>query len=79
MEWFQEGREIEIGGRMLMHKINHRHVLLIRNVLTSDFGYYTCKASNFLGRGQQSIHLSGTTHACFRTMNLLCTSIAPNQ
>lgn len=53
---------------MLLDATNHRHmetfgnkhVLILRNVRETDFGNYSCQASNSLGGERDYIDVSGT-------------------
>ena len=42
-----------------LQKHGHRHTLTIPTVMDSDFGNYTCRASNIHGVGEKNLEVSG--------------------
>nr|CAH7752768.1 unnamed protein product [Callosobruchus chinensis] len=57
--WLKGEVPVPIDSRVLALVDGDKHTLLIRNVQRSDFGIYTCRATNDLGQGEQHIQLSG--------------------
>jgi len=60
VRWFKGGSEVQESEKV---KVNHRggrHDLTFRQIERSDFGEYTCRASNEIGSsGDKSVKLSG--------------------
>lgn len=48
--------------RLIIDKRGAKHSLIIRNVKASDFGNYTCKATNPLGTDRGTVQLTGRPH-----------------
>lgn len=60
VEWFFEGEPLKSFGSRVVQKIKGQdHLLLFDSVSSSDFGNYTCMATNRLGISKDSILLSG--------------------
>ncbi|XP_039279718.1 protein CEPU-1 isoform X1 [Nilaparvata lugens] len=59
VEWYRQDAVIDERPRIMKHRNNDKYSLIIRNVRKEDFGYFTCKAKNSVGTGQQTMHLSG--------------------
>lgn len=57
--WLKGEIPINFNNRVIPLIEDEKHILLIRNVTFSDFGIYTCRASNELGQGELQIQLSG--------------------
>lgn len=57
--WLKGEVSIHLDNRVVTMGDGDKHTLLIRNVQRSDFGIYTCRASNELGQGELAIQLSG--------------------
>lgn len=60
--WLKGEIPVTFDTRVISLVDGDKHALLIRNVQRSDFGIYTCRASNDLGQGDMQIQLSGTTY-----------------
>lgn len=58
--WTKGDMPVPLDSRVLALVDGDKYILLIKNVLKSDFGIYTCKAINELGQGEIQIQLSGT-------------------
>lgn len=50
---------LETTERRIMETRGSRHTLMIRKVLSSDFGNYSCEASNPMGKHRAYLELSG--------------------
>ncbi|XP_046676192.1 neurotrimin-like isoform X3 [Homalodisca vitripennis] len=60
VEWFHEDKAVDLGdGRIMAYREGEKHKLIIKRVISADLGFFTCRATNLFGRGQQSVHLSG--------------------
>ncbi|RZF37418.1 hypothetical protein LSTR_LSTR011695 [Laodelphax striatellus] len=59
VEWYRQDAVIDERPRIMKHRSNDKYSLIIRNVRREDFGYFTCRAKNSVGMGQQTVHLSG--------------------
>ncbi|KAF2896232.1 hypothetical protein ILUMI_09943, partial [Ignelater luminosus] len=57
--WLKGEMPIAFNNRVVPMVEGNKHILLIRNATFSDFGIYTCRASNDLGQGELQIQLSG--------------------
>lgn len=63
--WFKGETLVMKDSRVLSLVSGEKRILLIRNVLASDFGVYTCRARNNLGEGETHIQLSGSIKYLF--------------
>lgn len=55
-----KGETLVVKDSRVISLVNgEKHTLLIRNILATDFGAYTCRARNDLGAGESRIELSG--------------------
>nr|XP_024216654.1 neurotrimin [Halyomorpha halys] len=59
VEWLFERKPVQTGARIVTFKKGNAHGLVLLNTKTTDFGFYTCLASNKLGKSQQVIQVSG--------------------
>jgi len=59
VEWSFNGNAISSSERAKIGKVGSRHTLTIAKVHPSDFGTYTCQASNTLGNVERNIEMSG--------------------
>jgi len=57
--WAFNGNAISSSERAQIGKTHNKHTLTIPRVQPTDFGAYTCKASNSLGRDEGTIEMSG--------------------
>lgn len=57
--WIKGEMPISLDNRIVRIVDGDKNTLLIRNVQPSDFGIYTCRATNDLGQGEVQIQLSG--------------------
>lgn len=57
--WERNGQKIIDNSRVKQSNIGSRHTLVITSVQRSDFGSYSCRASNNLGTQHRVIELSG--------------------
>ncbi|KAK7869110.1 hypothetical protein R5R35_006581 [Gryllus longicercus] len=66
--WLKDGYNFTLDTRVFSFSHDQRHSLVFRKLVKSDFGHYTCRATNRLGSGQEIIHLSGVAYpAVFKT------------
>ncbi|XP_075211729.1 neurotrimin-like [Lycorma delicatula] len=70
VEWYRDGIIVDDLPRIVPARIHDRHILIIRNVRTGDLGFYTCKAANGIGQGQQVIQLSGVANIAVFKKNI---------
>lgn len=61
--WLKGETPVTFDNRIISLVDGDKHSLLIRNVQRSDFGIYTCRASNDLGQGDMHIQLSGSIYS----------------
>ncbi|XP_076236318.1 neurotrimin [Calliopsis andreniformis] len=59
VEWYFNNRSVEYSSRIVKHNAGSDHSLVIRNVRTTDYGFYLCRASNSLGITEAAVELSG--------------------
>lgn len=59
VEWLFERKPVQTGARIVTFKKENAHGLVLLNTKTTDFGFYTCLATNKLGKSQQVIQVSG--------------------
>ncbi|XP_076280833.1 limbic system-associated membrane protein isoform X4 [Lasioglossum baleicum] len=59
VEWFFNNRSVKYSSRIVKHNSAGDHSLVIRNVRTTDYGFYLCRASNSLGITEAAVELSG--------------------
>lgn len=57
--WLKGEALVIKDSRVVSLVSGEKHTLLIRNVLATDIGVYTCRARNDLGAGEVHIELSG--------------------
>ena len=57
--WAFNGNAISSSEGAKIGKVGTRHTLTIARVHQSDFGTYTCQASNTLGNDEKTIEMSG--------------------
>lgn len=50
---------MKYSSRIVKHNAGSDHSLVIRNVRTTDYGFYLCRASNSLGITEAAVELSG--------------------
>ncbi|XP_035726230.1 limbic system-associated membrane protein-like [Vespa mandarinia] len=62
VEWYFMNKTVSYSMRIVKHSIGHNHSLVIRNVITKDYGFYLCRASNSLGITEAAIELSGVAN-----------------
>ncbi|KAI5743064.1 hypothetical protein M8J77_014071 [Diaphorina citri] len=59
---------LETTERRIMETRGSRHTLMIRKVVASDFGNYSCEATNPMGKHRAYLELSGKPNpAIFRS------------
>ncbi|XP_015110076.1 neurotrimin [Diachasma alloeum] len=72
VDWYFEGEKILFSSRIVKHTADQVHSLIIRNVRSTDYGYYQCKASNNLGVSEVAIEVSGIANAAvFKESNII--------
>lgn len=72
VEWYFEADKIIYSSRILKHTAGQLHSLVIRNVRSTDYGYYFCKATNERGITEKMIELSGIANAAiFKESNII--------
>ncbi|KAK1131173.1 hypothetical protein K0M31_017462 [Melipona bicolor] len=59
VEWYFNNRSVKYSSRIVKHNAGSDHSLVIRNVRTTDYGFYLCRASNSLGITEAAVELSG--------------------
>lgn len=59
VEWYFNNRSVRYSSRIVKHNAGSDHSLVIRNVRTTDYGFYLCRASNSLGITEATVELSG--------------------
>ncbi|XP_076376094.1 limbic system-associated membrane protein [Megalopta genalis] len=59
VEWYFNNRSVKYSSRIVKHNSGGDHSLVIRNVWTTDYGFYLCRASNSLGITEEAVELSG--------------------
>uniref|UniRef100_A0A8D8LSB1 Lachesin n=1 Tax=Cacopsylla melanoneura TaxID=428564 RepID=A0A8D8LSB1_9HEMI len=57
--WYKETLKLDTTERRIMETRGRRHTLVIRKVLFTDFGNYSCVAENSMGKTRQYLELSG--------------------
>ena len=57
--WVFNGNAISSNERVKIGRVGSRHTLTITKVQPSDFGTFTCQASNTLGTDERTTELSG--------------------
>ncbi|XP_015184336.1 PREDICTED: opioid-binding protein/cell adhesion molecule-like [Polistes dominula] len=62
VEWFFTNTTIPYSTRIMKHSSGHNHSLMIKNVMTKDYGFYLCRAWNSLGITEAVIQLSGAAN-----------------
>lgn len=62
VEWFFKNEQIVYDSRIVKHTSGQTHSLVIRNVRAQDYGYYLCRAANYLGTREKVIELSGVAN-----------------
>ncbi|XP_014613905.1 PREDICTED: limbic system-associated membrane protein-like [Polistes canadensis] len=62
VEWFFTNTTVPYSTRIVKHSTGHNHSLVIRNVMTKDYGFYLCRAWNSLGITEAVIQLSGAAN-----------------
>ncbi|XP_008472836.1 striated muscle preferentially expressed protein kinase-like, partial [Diaphorina citri] len=66
--WHRETMRLETTERRIMETRGSRHTLMIRKVVASDFGNYSCEATNPMGKHRAYLELSGKPNpAIFRS------------
>ncbi|CAG9855771.1 unnamed protein product [Phyllotreta striolata] len=61
--WLKGEIPVHLDSRVVTIVEGDKHALLIKNVQRSDFGIYTCRATNELGQGELAIQLSGVPNS----------------
>lgn len=59
VSWFHEGELLNKSAKFSNRIEENDYFLIIKNLKLSDFGIYTCQATNFLGRNFAKIEVSG--------------------
>ncbi|XP_016920426.1 neurotrimin [Apis cerana] len=59
VEWYFNNKSVKYSSRIVKHNAGSDHSLVIRNVRTTDYGFYLCRASNSLGITEAAVELSG--------------------
>lgn len=62
VEWYFNNRSVKYSSRIVKHNAGSDHSLVIRNVRTTDYGFYLCRASNSLGITEAAVELSGVAN-----------------
>ncbi|KAI4496012.1 hypothetical protein M0802_008227 [Mischocyttarus mexicanus] len=62
VEWYFVNKTVSYSTRVVKHSTGHNHSLVIRNVITKDYGFYLCRAWNSLGITEAAIELSGVAN-----------------
>ncbi|XP_044759948.1 lachesin-like [Coccinella septempunctata] len=57
--WYKDTAQLGTTEQHATHSRGNRYTLVIRNVTRSDFGNYSCVASNVHGKGRSQIILTG--------------------
>lgn len=57
--WLHEGELLNKSTKFSNRIEENEYFLIIKNLKFSDFGIYTCQATNFLGRNFAKIEVSG--------------------
>ena len=57
--WHRDGSLVGSTKHLMQWDGSHRHSLTINNVDESDFGKYTCYASNRLGQTHATLKITG--------------------
>ncbi|XP_076760842.1 limbic system-associated membrane protein [Xylocopa sonorina] len=63
VEWYFNNRSVRYSSGIAKHNAGSDHSLVIRNVRTTDYGFYLCRASNSLGITEAAVELSGVANA----------------
>ncbi|EFN86232.1 Titin [Harpegnathos saltator] len=58
VEWYFKNETLKDTSRIVKLNTGNDHSLIIRNVKTSDYGFYSCRASNLLGNTEKTIELT---------------------
>ena len=61
VRWYRDTMLLEPNEYRLMEKFGIRHTLVLRKVSEADFGNYSCRAENKLGRSRAFIEVSGNS------------------
>ena len=72
VHWTKGQKKLHETDRKIFTKKAGRNTLHIRNVQPSDFGNYSCRADNDLGKARTYTSLSGKFH---QKMIALCNSL----
>ncbi|XP_076619332.1 limbic system-associated membrane protein isoform X2 [Colletes latitarsis] len=62
VEWYFNNRSVKYSSGIVKHNAGSDHSLVIRNVRTTDYGFYLCRASNSLGITEAAVELSGVAN-----------------
>ena len=62
MAWYKDTMQILPTDRISMDTRGAKHSLIIRSVMPTDFGNYSCVASNVLGKERRVVTLTGRPH-----------------
>eukprot|EP00096_Caligus_rogercresseyi_P003115 TRINITY_DN1570_c0_g1_i1.p1 TRINITY_DN1570_c0_g1~~TRINITY_DN1570_c0_g1_i1.p1 ORF type:complete len:506 (+),score=90.45 TRINITY_DN1570_c0_g1_i1:124-1641(+) len=57
--WYKDTMLLDSNGKRYMQQKGNRYTLLIRDVEKSDFGNYSCSASNMLGKSRAYLRVVG--------------------
>lgn len=60
--WYKDTMQILPTDRISMDTRGAKHSLIIRSVIPTDFGNYSCVASNLLGKERRIVTLTGRPH-----------------
>jgi len=57
--WSKDGQKVASSSRILIDHFGSRHTLTVIGVEKTDFGKYTCEATNALGSEQKIVEMTG--------------------
>lgn len=57
--WYKDTLKLDTNEKRIMETRGRRNTLIIRKVLSTDFGNYSCVAENSMGKSRQFLELSG--------------------
>ncbi|XP_065202947.1 lachesin-like [Planococcus citri] len=59
VDWYHDHQPVNFSSKISTRIFGEKHVLTIKDMKYSDFGNYSCQATNFLGRNIKTIQVSG--------------------